>query len=469
MAVYSPYTEYKKIDLPWFDRIPVHWSVLPNRTLFKEVIDQNHPDEQLLSVTISRGVILQEQLLSDSSKKDSSNLDKSKYKLVLPNDIAYNKMRAWQGSIGISKNRGIISPAYIVQRLRGNDNPRFFHYLFRTPQFAKEAERWSYGISSDQWSLRPEHFKMIYCPVPPLEEQNAIVRYLDHMDNLIKRYIRAKQKQIRLLEDTKWALTHKAIAQGISNNKCLNNSDQDWLGAISIDANLRKLKYVCQINPTTDIPKLADNIMVEFVPMEKVNEKAGKITDFEFRPFSEIKTGFTSFKNHDLIFAKITPCMENGNCAIVSGLHHDIAYGSTEFIVFRANQKIIRSEFLHLLLRDKAFRIECEANMKGSAGQKRISPDFIGNIRVPVFSLEEQETIIKFIYDFHNKVDQSINTLISEIKLLQEFLKVLLADTVTGKINIHKLDREDYSEEDHNFQDIQISDSVLPELEGEIE
>src|SRR5690606_11490735 len=134
---------------------------LPHRAVFSEVKDQGHIDEPLLSVTIAKGIIPQSKLLANSSKKDSSNLDKSKYKLVCPDDIAYNKMRAWQGAIGVSRHRGIVSPAYIVVRLRRAGDPNYFHYLLRTPLFAKEAERWSYGITPDMWSLRPEHFKLI--------------------------------------------------------------------------------------------------------------------------------------------------------------------------------------------------------------------------------------------------------------------------------------------------------------------
>src|SRR5450432_3456306 len=114
MQSLNPYPTYKYSGVPWLGEVPEGWSIKPMRALFKEVKDQGHPEEPLLSVTISRGVISQSDLLSDTSKKDSSNLDKSKYKLVLPGEIAYNKMRAWQGAAGVSRLRGIISPAYIV-------------------------------------------------------------------------------------------------------------------------------------------------------------------------------------------------------------------------------------------------------------------------------------------------------------------------------------------------------------------
>ncbi len=157
----KPYPVYKDSGVPWLGEVPEHWEVLPNRALFTEVNERNHPDEQMLSVTITNGVIPQQALLADSSKKDSSNQDKSSYKLARPGDIVYNKMRAWQGAVGVSNYYGIVSPAYVVQRPRNGADARFLHYLLRTPAFAIEAERWSYGITSDMWSLRPEHFKLI--------------------------------------------------------------------------------------------------------------------------------------------------------------------------------------------------------------------------------------------------------------------------------------------------------------------
>lgn len=170
----------------WFGDMPSHWTLLPNRALFSEMKEVGYPDEQLLSVTIAQGVVLQEHIFEDESRKDVSRLDKSNYKFVQPGDIVYNKMRAWQGAIGVSQHQGIVSPAYIVQRPRALAFSAYFGYLYRTPMFAKEAEKWSYGIASDMWSLRPEHFKMIYSCVPPLKEQKEIVKYLDYADQIVR-------------------------------------------------------------------------------------------------------------------------------------------------------------------------------------------------------------------------------------------------------------------------------------------
>jgi type I restriction enzyme S subunit len=152
IAGLKPHAEYKESGQDWLGHLPSHWSILPNRAIFTEVKERNHPGEEMLSVTIIRGIVRQKSLLANSSKKDSSNLNKAAYKLVQPHDIAYNKMRAWQGALGASTLRGIISPAYVVMRPRAEANSWYYHHLYRTPAFAKEAERWSYGITSDMWS-----------------------------------------------------------------------------------------------------------------------------------------------------------------------------------------------------------------------------------------------------------------------------------------------------------------------------
>lgn len=250
-----PYPEYKESGVPWLDSIPRHWDCLPHRALFEEIKEQGHVDEPLLSVTISRGIIRQEDLLANSSKKDSSNLDKSKYKLVEPGDIAYNKMRAWQGAVGVSRYRGIVSPAYIVQRARNEHKPEFFHYLFRTPGFAKEAERWSYGITSDQWSLRPQHFKMIYSCVPPQAEQDVIIRFLRGFDRDVRHLIRNRRRLIDVLNEQIEIIINLAVTRGFDTGVSFRPSGIDWLGSIPQSWNLKRFKYVVNIRSGQVDPK----------------------------------------------------------------------------------------------------------------------------------------------------------------------------------------------------------------------
>ena len=298
-----PYPAYKNSSVPWFGRVPEHWSVLPNRALFAEVKDRNHPDEEMLSVTITQGVIRQRSLLADSSKKDSSNVNKSAYKLVCPGDVAYNKMRAWQGAIGASHLRGIVSPAYVVVRLREDDNPRYFHELYRTPYFAKEAERWSYGITSDMWSLRPEHFKMIYSSIPPREEQDAIVRFLDHANRRIERYIRTKKKLIALLNEQKQAIIHRAVTRGLDPNVRLKPSGIPWLGEIPEHWDVSDLSLKPPISLTASMQRQSTSQTDRIPQSEPLMLNPGSCVDpklDEFRP-KNLRSGL-----RDVLRRKVT-------------------------------------------------------------------------------------------------------------------------------------------------------------------
>ena len=207
----DPSVPLKDSGVEWLGEVPEHWEVVPNRALFDEMKERDCPNEEMLSVTIKRGVIKQSSLLERTSKKDNSNLDRSNYKLVQPGDIAYNKMRAWQGAIGVSKYRGIVSPAYVVLRPRIGCESGYFNQLFRTISFAKEAERNSYGIASDMWSLRPEHFKLIRSCLPPPNEQVAIQEYLTSTCDVIDTAIDRATREIRLLEEFRTRLVSDVV------------------------------------------------------------------------------------------------------------------------------------------------------------------------------------------------------------------------------------------------------------------
>lgn len=203
----------------------------------------------------------------------------------------------------------------------------------------------------------------------------------------------------------------------------------DWIEEIPNHWQSIKLKYVASINPTTpvDVP---DNIDLEFVPMENVDEKNGLIREYAYRPLDEIKTGYTPFQNNDVIFAKITPCMENGNCAIVQNLSNTIAFGSTEFIVLRSNE-LIRKELLYFILRNKNTRKIFEINMTGSAGQKRVPTPFVANYKIPLPPLKEQLSIANFLDQKSQQIDEFIADKQGLIALFEEQKKAIINDAVT--------------------------------------
>src|SRR6266498_482761 len=209
----KPYREYKDSGLRWLAHIPTHWEARPNIALFDERIERGFVNDQLLSVTQDRGLIRQAEL---EEKKDSSNDNKSAYKKVRVGDIAYNKMRMWQGAVGHSEFEGIVSPAYVVLKSKRRLNAKYYHYLFRTPEYVNESYRNSYGICDDQLSLRYFNFKRMSSLLPPKEEQNALLAFLEAKEADTQKFIASKRRMMELLHEQSAALIHRAVTRGLN-------------------------------------------------------------------------------------------------------------------------------------------------------------------------------------------------------------------------------------------------------------
>lgn len=187
------FEKYKSVQHDYVQMLPSNWDVLPNIALFEERIERGYPDETLLSVTIGKGIIKQE----DIDKKDTSTSDKSKYKLILPNDLAYS-IRFRQGSVGFSDLKGIVSPACTILKPKRNleINMKFFYYQFKTEFYKNYAERFSYGIADGQIPLRYREFKRMNTIVPPFSLQNKIVAFLDQRVLAIDKIMQLEQKLV---------------------------------------------------------------------------------------------------------------------------------------------------------------------------------------------------------------------------------------------------------------------------------
>lgn len=415
----KPYPAYKDSGVEWLGKVPEHWEVLPGRTVFREINDRGHPDEQMLSVTITRGVLRQADLLADSSKKDSSNEDKSNYKLVQPGDLVYNKMRAWQGAVGVSAYRGIVSPAYIVQRLRSAENlARYMHFLLRTPLFASEAERWSYGITSDQWSLRAEEFKCIYFSLPPLPEQIAIVRFLDYMDRRIRRSIRAKQKLIKLLEEYRKALIHRAVTGKIDVRTgqpypAYKPSGVDWLGEVPAHWEVRRLKTLCRMKAGANITNQSIEPSGDF-PVYGGNGVRGYTSDFTHEgEFILIGRQGALCGNVHLVQGRFWASEH----AVVVSLYggHDLQWFAALLEAMNLNQYSM------------------------AAAQPGLAVERVLNLWAPVPHAEEQRRIAEYITLTTSGIATAIAATRREIDLLREYRTRLISDVVTGKVDVREV------------------------------
>ncbi len=435
IANLKPYPAMKDTGVLWLGEVPEHWEVLPNRALFDEIKDRDCPDEQMLSVTIRRGVIRQTTLLENTSKKDSSNLDRSKYKLVQLGDIAYNKMRAWQGAVGVSKYRGIISPAYIVQRPRVGSDSRYFHYLLRTPAFAKEAESWSYGITSDMWSLRPEHFKMIYGCLPPPPEQAAIVRFLDHADRRIRKYIRAKQKLIGLLEEQKQAIIHRAVTRGLDPDVPLKTTLSRWFPEVPKHWDVLPMRRV--INSAVDGPHFSPNYLDEGIPfLSARNIKVNHWSLGDAKYISE--DDYTEFckrvkpEQGNVLYTK------GGTTGIARVVDLDFPFQVWVHVaVLKLNKKKVRPKFLAAALNTPRCYEQSQLFTRGATNQD-LGLGRMKDIVLPVPHISEQDKIVAFIEGASKGLLAAMEVAEQEVKLLREYHTRLSADVVTGKLDVRE-------------------------------
>lgn len=442
IANFNPYPEMKDSQVPWLGDVPIDWQVLPNRAVFTEVKERDHPGADMLSVTITKGIIRQRALLEDSSKKDSSNQDKSAYKFVRRGDIAYNKMRAWQGAIGVSEYEGIVSPAYVVQRPRAGSCARYMHYLLRTPAFAKEAERWSYGITSDMWSLRPEHFKLIYSCIPPQPEQAAIVRFLDHADRRIRRYVGAKQKLIKLLEEQKQAIIQRAVTRGLDPNVLLKSSGVEWLGDVPAHWEVKRLKEVTTRieqgwSPQCDAQRAGQDewgvLKVGCVNGDCFDERQNKKLPAALEPPFNLEV-----RDGDILVSRANT-RELVGLAAVATLPRRRLLLCDKLFRCRARRGVADPRFLVFAIRQRTSRVQVESGTNGASdSMQNIGQGVIRNLVLSMPPLHEQEQIIAAIRRQTTVITTAILRSEREIDLLREFRTRLITDVVTGKLDVRE-------------------------------
>lgn len=194
-----------------------------------------------------------------------------------------------------------------------------------------------------------------------------------------------------------------------------------------------KLGDVCEINPSTDTSHLALDEDVAFIPMTAVAELSNQVDTSRRRKLSEVVKGFTRFRSGDVLFAKITPCMENGKIAIVPSVPGNVGYGSTEFHVIRPRDGI-SAQYIHYYLSQKKFRETARHNMSGAVGQQRVPTVFMSSARLPVPPSQEQISITKKVNALFVELDEAETALKRAREGVTQFRASLLHAACTGEL-----------------------------------
>lgn len=379
----------------------------------------------------------------------------SNYTLVNTGDIIINCLNLnydfVSQRVAIVKNDGIITSAYISLRKRNKQiNPMYYCYYFK----AMDARKMFHGMGTGiRLTLSYNELKNAPLPVPPRDEQNQIVRFLDWKVSEINKLISVRHKEIQELKGLKSTVINSAITKGVDTNATMKKTDVYYLPQVPASWDVAKLKRICRVGASIKdlLREHSDQDNVIFLPMENISED-GEIDCSIKRPIAEVKTGFSSFAKGDVVVAKITPCFENGKGAYLDKLGTDIGYGTTELFNLRAGDDVI-PEYLYFITMTKLFRILGEGQMTGSAGQKRISGDFIRDFSIGLPSLEEQKAIIDYILAEKERINRLIAIRHKQLTALTELKSRVISDAVTGKIDVRSIIVPQYEHVDNTDED----------------
>ena len=437
------YAEYAHAPAPWLEAIPQHWDCKKIGSLFSErktkVSDKDYPPLSVAKI----GVVPQ---LATAVKTDAGD----NRKLVCAGDFVINSRSDRKGSCGVSELDGSVSLINIVLKPRDSWNRKYVHYLMRCQVFSEEYYRNGRGIVADLWTTRFSEMKSILLPVPPREEQDQIVRFLDWKVSEINKLTRVKKSLIANLKELLQAEIEKQLhSYPVDEVVRLKQLGVFFKGCGFSRDNL--------VEEKTHPAILYGDIYTQYE--YKTDSIAHHIDKTAYSASRMISKG-------DIVMAGTGETKDEiGKPILYTGVE-EVAVGG-DVIVFRPYQKE-NSEYLLYQLYGQAALRHRYINGKGDI-IVHIYPSALGNTIIELPSKANQEEAIRKINKAIDRVKKSISFLTEEISVLQEYRVRLVADVVTGKIDVRNIEIPEYEFiEDSNESDLEIDDdaAAIEEQEG---
>jgi len=425
IAGLKPYHDTQDSGVPWLGQIPAHWHIKRGKELFRCIdIRSSTGEEQLLTVSSERGVVPRSTATVTMFKADSY----VGYKLCWPGDLVINSLWAWGRGLGVSEHHGIVSSAYGVYRLRSRftEYATYIHQLVRSTPFNWELQVRSKGIWISRLQLTDEAFLGAPFPLPPPEEQAAIVRFLDHADRRIRRHIRAKQKLIKLLEEQKQATIHRAVTRGLDPNVRLKPSGVKWLGDVPEHWEVARAQTVCRL--------ISAKAHEQFVDPD--GEHICVTARF-------VSTNGASFRRCTKNFS---PARRGDVLMVMSDLPRGRALARA-FLVkddrsYAVNQRVcilrpirVDPRFLSYAANRHPELLEHDDGFN----QTHLPNSAFKTMRLPLPPAEAQAEIGEFLASETATIDVTLQSAEREIALLGEYRTRLIADVVAGKLDVREV------------------------------
>ncbi len=426
------YESYKDSGEIWLGKVPTDWSLESIRAVTELKSKRGEPDLRVLSVYRDYGVIPKD---SRDDNHNATSLDTSNYKVVEPGDLVVNKMKAWQGSMGVSEHRGIVSPAYITCKTDADKVvPRFLHYLLRSQPFIAVYNSLSYGVRIGQWDMHYEDFKKIPLAYPDLDTQNRIVSFLDEKTAEIDAAIAKKRRLIDLLNEQKATLINRAVTKGLNPDAPMKNSGVDWIGEIPAHWEAASLKHYCSLikDGLHHTPEKYDE-GANFISTQHVRHRKIAIATATKISLKDYQSGHTKAAPEagDVL---ITLVGSIGFSAIVRDDH--LPLSCTRHVGYvRCRPATLRNDYLVEYFESAAFN-RFVGEFVSQTAQPSIYLATLADHKIPVPPLEEQTTISTECASIANRFNSIIELEQTSISTLTEFKQTLIANAVTGKIKI---------------------------------
>ncbi len=435
IADLNPYPAYRPAEGGWLGEVPSHWTIRRMKYVVREVDARSVTGkEQLLRISQYTGVT-QRRRADGLEEPDTRAESLVGYKRVEPKDLVINIMLAWNGSMGVSPYGGIASPAYCVYRFGRNLRPWYFHDLLRSPVYKARIRAASTGVVESRLRLYSDDLGRIEAMVPPPDEQDAIVRFLDWANGRLERAIRAKRKVIALLHEQKQAIIHRAVTRGLDPSVPLKPSGIPWLGDIPQHWEVVPLKYLCRRIQNGATPSTAEQSYYTGGTVPWFGPSSIGTSSQLGAPVRHLTRAAFDDGKARLICGPALLVVVIGATAGKMGLLLGEGATNQQITAFELLRGAIAPEFVVQQLRSS------EPWLKSTASTATIpilDAGIVNRLPIAVPLVSEQERVLSALSIETLPLATATARLEREIELLREYRTRLVADVVTGKLDVRE-------------------------------
>lgn len=426
------YDSYSTCQQLWGETFPSHWEILPMYAVAREKSICNCVDLPLLSVYLDVGVIPFAE--KTERRTNATSKDLSKYQRVDPGDFVLNNQQAWRGSVGVSFHTGIVSPAYIIATLNDQLDSKYANYLLRSRVMVDQYLINSKGVGSIQRNIYWPSLKRTRIIIPPIDEQKQIVSFLDWKLSMINRLINTKRKEIKAIDAMKRSMVSSAVTRGLNPSAPMKFSGVKWLGEIPEHwqtIKLRQILHPVSVKNHPELPLLSV-VREQGVVVRDVTDKEA---NHNYIP--DDLSGYKMVKKGQFAMNKMKAWQGSYGISDYTGIV------SPAYFIFDVSFDNL--EYFHHAIRSKVYvNFFAQASDGIRVGQWDLQMDKMKEIPFIVPPEDEQIAIVNHIKMTLPKYDVAIEKLTAEVETLEEYKAKLIADVVTGKIDVRDVEIPEY-------------------------